>query len=108
MDDPALSPTMRCPTCRASQQWSDRCRRCGCDLELLQDVAATYRLARDRCLRALRDGRAAEATDQALRCHWLAPGPESHRLRALCALIRHDWLDAAALARETIERERGV
>ena len=29
---------MRCPTCRAEQEWSDNCRRCRCDLQLLREV----------------------------------------------------------------------
>jgi hypothetical protein len=32
-------PRLKCPACRARQDWQDTCRRCGADLRLL---VATY------------------------------------------------------------------
>jgi hypothetical protein len=88
-----------CPTCRATQEWSEVCRRCKCDLQLLEAVAVAYTRARRRCLEALSDGRLVEAQELARYCHWLEPGPESRRLLSLCALLGGDWPTALALAR---------
>lgn len=94
---------IRCPTCRAVQEWSDVCRRCKCELRLLEAAALTSRRARRRCLEALLAGRRAEALRLAKRCHWLQPGPESRRLLALCALLAGDWAGALELEKRCRE-----
>jgi hypothetical protein len=96
--------TVRCPTCGASQEWSDTCRRCKCDLGFLRDVARSYDLSRQRCFVALAASRPGEALRRARRCHWLRPGAESRRLLALSAMVSGDWPNAVALAQSA---ERG-
>jgi hypothetical protein len=94
---------VRCPTCRADQEWSEQCRRCKCDLRLLRDVAEAYESSRRRCLFHLRDGSARAALQAARRCHALHPDAESRRLLALGALLCADWATAAAQARPLLQ-----
>lgn len=89
---------MRCPTCRAVQEWSDECRRCKSDLTLLRTVWEEATASRERALRALRAGELVVATRHALRAHDLNPGADSRRLLAVCALLRKDWNVAIAHA----------
>ena len=95
MTPPGAQPpnpsTVRCPTCRASQEWSDTCRRCRSDLRLLRRFAQGYDQARHACLVALRDGHPRAALDAARHCHALAPSAESRRLLTTAALHLHDW-----------------
>ncbi|MDR3638174.1 MAG: hypothetical protein P4L84_30500 [Isosphaeraceae bacterium] len=99
VDDPRLSGTVRCPTCRAVQEWADTCRRCKSDLRLLYAFAAAYERNRHACLEQLRAGNACAAWEAAGRCYAVRPGMESRRLLALAALARGDWVTAAAFAR---------
>jgi hypothetical protein len=92
--------TVRCPTCRAVQEWSESCRRCKTDLRLLRDVAEAYRRSHHRCLLQLRAGRPHEALRSARLCHELRADDESTRLLAVCALLSEDWETAAALTEE--------
>ena len=96
--------TVRCPTCRASQEWSDTCRRCRSDLRLLRSCATTYAQARRDCLLHLQAGRLAAAGHLAGRCHALAPSTETRRLVAITALRRQDWPVAAGLGRPGPDR----
>lgn len=89
-----LSATLRCPTCRASQEWSPTCRRCRCDLTLLQTAAADYRASRQQCLQALSAADGATAWRLAQHCRQLDPAPESHRLLALASLVKRDFAAA--------------
>ena len=98
---PAAGPApdaVRCPTCRAVQEWSETCRRCKTDLRLLRDVAAAYRRSHRRCLLHLREGRPFEALRSARLCHWLRADDESTQLLAVCALLCEDWATATVLA----------
>ena len=95
--DPIDPQTVRCPTCRASQPWSDNCRRCKSDLRLLRDFAGGYERTRRECLDHLRLGRLREARDAARRCFELSPDAGSRRLLALVALQSNDWAAAASL-----------
>ena len=79
------------------------CRRCKCNLRLLEAAAITSRRARRCCLEALLADRRAEALRLAKHCHWLQPGPESRRLLALCALLADDWASALALEKRCRE-----
>jgi hypothetical protein len=90
--------TVRCPTCRAVQDWSDTCRRCKSDLSLLRDCAEAYRRARRACLDSLRRGEPRAALRAARECESLRPDVESRRLLALAALLGGDWPTAAAMA----------
>lgn len=96
------STTMRCPTCRAVQEWADDCRRCKCDLTFLRAVETRYSLSRRCCLRALRDGRHQEAMLHAQHAHRLHPHQESQQLLAVCALARGDWVTALAMAHAAV------
>ncbi len=96
---PRPSEGLRCPTCGARQGWSDACRRCKSDLRLLGDAIKDYERHRRSTLLDLDAGRFDTALRHARRCHELRPGPESHRLMAVCQLLRGDWADALQIAR---------
>jgi hypothetical protein len=92
---------LRCPTCGVQQVWSDRCRRCKSDLRLLRAALEAYEHNRELCLYFLDADDPQTAFRHAQSCHQLRPGPETHRLLALCYLIAEDWqsaLDEAAHA----------
>ena len=91
--------TVRCPNCRASQPWSDICRRCKSDLRLLREFAEGYERARLECLDHLQHGRLSEAHAAASRCLELSPDAGSRHLMALVALRAGDWPDAARLGK---------
>src|SRR5512143_2836839 len=97
-DDALPSNTVRCPTCRAVQEWSDTCRRCQSDLRLLRAAATSYLRDRRLALLRLRAGDPCGALGPTRRAHQLRPGPASARLLASCALLCGDWASAAALA----------
>ena len=90
--------TVACPTCNAKQPWSDVCRRCKTDLQLLHGVWQTYQQTRRRCLVHLREGRLAEALEQARQLHALCPDAHSRRLLAVCHLLRENWHEALTIA----------
>jgi hypothetical protein len=90
--------TVRCPTCRATQDWSDTCRRCKSDLRLLREFTESYERSRRAFVVALDKGDARAASRHAIQCHSLRPNPESRCLLALAALLRRDWQTAADLA----------
>ena len=97
----AVSPDqVRCPTCRALQDWSDSCRRCRCDLRLLRAAALTHNHHRLSCILHLDAGQPDIALGHALRCHELNPGADSRRLLALCALAREEWETAMELVHD--------
>lgn len=96
--DTIMSDKVRCPTCRALQEWSDHCRRCRSDLRLLHAVCSTHRQHLRRCLLELDAGHPEIALGHALRCYDLHPGPESLRLLSLCAMTREEWDTALELA----------
>jgi hypothetical protein len=89
---------VRCPTCRADQDWSDTCRRCKSDLRLLRAFAATYQQSRTACLKHVRGGHGPLALRAARRCFELYPDSESRRLLAMAALACGNWETATALA----------
>jgi hypothetical protein len=93
--------TVRCPTCRAMQPWSDACRRCKSDLRLLREFAEAYEQSRRACLDHLHRGRLRQARAAAIRCLELSPDETSRRLLALVALKLGEWPDAAALGDPT-------
>jgi hypothetical protein len=89
---------LRCPTCGARQVPADTCRRCKSDLRLLRSALRAYDAHRRRGLLALAAGRLDEALRHARRCHELRPGPDSHRLLAVCQLLRGEYGQALELA----------
>ena len=97
--DPRDATTVRCPTCRATQEWSDTCRRCRCDLRLLREFAASGVESRRLCLAHLRAGRPRLALHAARRYRALTGSDEALRLMAVAALLAGDLATAAALAR---------
>ena len=103
--DVTSSDRVRCPTCRAVQEWSDTCRRCRSDLRLLRSAQAAYDSHRLKCVVHLEAGHPDLALGHALRCVELRPDGESRRLLALCALVREDWEAALRLARAVGEAE---
>lgn len=92
---------LRCPTCGARQAPSETCRRCKSDLRLLVAALGTYAEHRRAGLADLEAGRLDAALRHARRCHELRPGPESHRLLAICRLVQEDWPGALAAALST-------
>lgn len=103
MDPSQPTTTVRCPTCRLTQEWSDTCRRCKSDLRLLHETAESARRTRLRCLKALRAGHRREAFRLAGHYHWLRPNADSRRLMALTAFLCGDWANAIALAHDLPE-----
>lgn len=99
--NPPGRETVRCPTCRAVQEWSETCRRCKSDLRLLWDVEKSYHKARWRCLEALGANDSGGALRAARSCLRLRPDAESRRLMALSSLLGGDWPTALALARDS-------
>jgi hypothetical protein len=83
--------TMRCPTCRASQVWSDVCRRCKSDLRLLRELAEKYAALRARCLSNLRHNRTRAALEDARECLALRDDIGTRRLLAVCELLNGNW-----------------
>ena len=90
-NDPPSPDSLRCPACRASQEWSDVCRRCKCDLTLLRESADAYWRGRRDVLRHLSEGRPLSALRLARFCEALAPSDETRRLLAVSALLSRDW-----------------
>ena len=78
-DDAPAPESVRCPTCRAVQEWSDTCRRCKSDLRLLRAFAESYLRSRRACLEHLRAGQPVEALRAARRVLTLRPDAESRR-----------------------------
>jgi hypothetical protein len=95
-DDPPNPDSMRCPACRASQEWSDICRRCKCDLTLLRESADAYWQGRRAALHHLRDGQPLSALHWARYCESIAPSDETRRLVAVTALLSRDWAAVAS------------
>lgn len=91
--------TLRCPTCRAQQPWSDSCRRCKSDLRLLREVAEACAALRRECLANLRQNRPQAALDPARRCVELCDNPETRRLLAVCELLNGNWASASSEGR---------
>ncbi|WP_406698197.1 hypothetical protein V5E97_05020 [Singulisphaera sp. Ch08] len=102
---PDPTPTVRCPTCRLTQERSDTCRRCKSDLRLLNEAAESARRIRRRCLKALRAGHRREAFRLATHYHGFHPTADSRRLMALTAFLCGDWANAVALAHDLPEVE---
>jgi molecular chaperone DnaK len=84
--------------CRAAQELSETCRRCKCDLRLVQDTVRAYRAHRAGCLAALRDGDVVEALVHAGGGVRLDANHESLKLLAVCALVAGDWRAALSAA----------
>jgi hypothetical protein len=96
------SETMRCPTCRAVQAWSDTCRRCKSDLRLLREVAEEYAALRWHCLSNLRQNRTHAALEQARQCFAMRNDDETRRLLAVCELLNGNWASARSHAIELL------
>jgi hypothetical protein len=103
--DLSAAGTVRCPTCRTVQAWSDTCRRCKSDLRLLREFASAYERSRRACLDHLRAGRPRAARRAASRFHALAASDESLRLLAVTTLVCGDHPTALALARRLHPRD---
>jgi hypothetical protein len=94
-----LPARMRCPTCRAEQEWSDACRRCQSDLSLFrQTVTATLAL-RHRVLTELQAGRFPEAQRLAQELVLMNDETANRRLMAVCSLLAEDFDQAARVGR---------
>lgn len=103
--------TMRCPTCRASQVWSDVCRRCKSDLRLLRELAEAHAALRGRCLSHLRHNRTRAALEDARACLALRADAGTRRLLAVCEFLNGNWeaarTHAAQLLAESPEGGEG-
>jgi hypothetical protein len=98
-----MNPTsLRCPTCRAEQPWSDICRRCKSDLRLLREVAAEYAAIRMLCLIKLNRNQVVAALEQARQCVALCADADSRRLLAVCELLNRNWPAALAQAEQLL------
>ncbi len=105
--DPLSSDTVRCPTCRAAQPWSDACRRCKSDLRLLREAAEEYAALRAGCLSKLRHNQLAAALERARQCVALHDDVSSRRLLAVCELVNGNWTAARARARQVLAGGEG-
>lgn len=92
--DGSPADTFVCPVCRATQAWSDTCRRCRCDLGLFRRADEARRHARQQALLHLRAARWADARRAAEAYHALEPGIDSRRLLAVCCLLGGDFSQA--------------
>ncbi len=90
--------TMHCPTCRATQIWSDVCRRCKSDLRMLRAIAEVHAQLRERCLCEVRRDRPPRALELALQCRALRDDAATRRLVAVCELLNGNWSAARTLA----------
>jgi hypothetical protein len=104
MSDGLSDDNMVCPVCRASQIWSDICRRCRCDLSLLRRAEEARGRSRQEALLHLRAGRWADAEGAARAYHELQPVADSRRLLAVCCLLSGDFRQAAAWAGDDLPR----
>ncbi len=88
---PDLADRFCCPTCRAPQVLSTRCRRCKCDLELVAAVRTQTLKLHQACLRFWQTRNDERALDAALARYRLSPDSTSRRLLAVayCRLGRY-------------------
>jgi hypothetical protein len=100
--------TMRCPTCRAVQPWSDTCRRCKSDLRLLSELAGEYAALRWHCLANLRQNRIHEALELARQCFALRDDLESRRLLAVCELLNGNWAQVRTHADHLLAEQKAT
>jgi hypothetical protein len=107
MIEPTTEATMRCPTCRAVQPWSDSCRRCKTDLRLLRELAERFEESRRSCLAELRRNRFLAALEHARECVLLRNNADSLRLLAVCELLNQNWTSARTLASTLISHNDG-
>lgn len=91
--------TLRCPTCRATQVWSDVCRRCKCDLRLLREAAEAYQRARRRALAAVEAGEWRQAVAWARQAERISSDASSRQLLAACLTLAERWDEAWETAR---------
>ena len=77
---------LHCPTCNASQDWSDVCRRCKCDLSLVVTLLRRRERLQDTCRRELLAGQYEEARHAALACRAISNDPDTIRLLAVSCL----------------------
>ena len=94
----AAHEEMCCPTCQARQAWSDECRRCKCDLSLLNQFRRAGERERRQCLRHLSAGRPQQALRYARRYATIVGAPQATPLLGACLLLSNHWPDACALA----------
>jgi len=97
LDDPWV---FRCPTCGASQEPAETCRRCKSDLSLVAPLVRFRARLRGRCLRHLRAGRFAEAHRVARRACAISRDADNRRLLALTALLSGRYRRAIKIIEE--------
>ncbi len=93
------SNQLRCPTCGARQGWSETCRRCGCEFDLLARLTRSYDDHDRRAREALQRGDPATAWEHARTCFRLDSRAEAARLLAVTALAARRFDDALVAAR---------
>ncbi len=97
MNDPTDAATMRCPVCQAEQAWSAQCRRCKCDLALLEFVHRSIDQLEQDCLFALARNEFSCALELAHIAWRWRPSDSNCRRLAVCNLLRGDWSAALKL-----------
>ena len=95
--------TLRCPTCRAVQPWSDECRRCKSDLRLMRQAAEACTALRGHCFANLRENRIPTALAQTRQCLAMRDAADTRRLLAVCELLSENWSQAKSLAFQALE-----
>ena len=99
--------SVRCPTCRASQGWSNECRRCGSDLSLLRKFAARCRWHRQQSLWAINEERFGDALAHAEQSQELRPDAPATQLLAVCLLLNGEFEEACRVAIEVASARSG-
>ncbi len=95
--------TVRCPTCRLTQEWSDTAAAASRTSSCCHEAAESAERTHVRCLKAIQAGHPREAFRLASHYHWLRPTAESRRLKALTAFLCGDWANAVAWAHDLPE-----
>ncbi len=86
----SLAVEMICPTCRASQLWSDECYRCKSDLSELSAIHRASTRLRQKCLVAIQKSDFESAIEIAKECFDLDASPSTGQILAISQLLHQD------------------
>jgi hypothetical protein len=84
-----------CPACGKKNNGSPECIRCGCELEVLRNIAIAADRALDRGRQCLVQGEATAAAAEAMRSWQLKKSPAAARLAFLAYLAIGDFTKAS-------------
>ena len=93
---------VQCPTCGAAGQTDAQCRRCRCDLRLLQRLEAQRVAEFKELAAALAECRWSDALTSAQYIHTLRPDDASFRVLAVCQLLNDNLQAASGTYRQSL------